>query len=237
MDGNEGMLPSANPIARSLSAVVVACAILIVAPATRAATLGIEYAIDYATQTPTSATGTLQVDVRFMNLDAGETGPFEYCSVQILLSQIIGGTAGVGASFTLDEASTESTQDIVGYWIDNQPSLPTGHENASTQAGGSQFRFFDFVAPVDALVPTAGDVLARYVIDFVAGPDGLGEYMIGMGDADQNHFRHFEPPFTLVTYPNTMEPVTFVLTPEPSVAAFFLFAGLVVLRRRRTSRV
>ncbi len=207
------------------AAAFVACALS--APA-HAADLTVEdLNVSYIQQSLNDAKGTVSFNLRFQSL-GGDAGNYDLFSAQMLIQKLLAGTP---AAFTLDEFETENTATLApDYWIQN---VPTGHQNASTQMAGTEFRFSDFVSVPEAITPTAGDIVARFVLHFeVASADGFGEYQVGAGLQHYNRFTADLVNF----FPNTIEPGVFELVPipEPSTLALLL-AGLPLIRRRRNA--
>jgi hypothetical protein len=207
-------------------AALVACAVS--APA-GAAELSVEdLNVSYIQQTTTDAKGFVSFNLRFQAL-GGDPGNYDLFSAQVMISKLL---AGAPATFTLDEFETENTAPLApDYWID---SVPTGHQNASIQQLGTQFRFSDFVPIPQAITPNAGDIVAHYMFHFnVASPGGFGEYQIAAGLQQFNRFTADLVNF----FPNTITPGIFILEPipEPSTLAVVLI-GTPLLRRRRRAR-
>ncbi|MFQ5502524.1 MAG: PEP-CTERM sorting domain-containing protein [Phycisphaerae bacterium] len=197
------------------------CALAMSTTGARGAILTVEDVMPiFTTQTPTSAIGTLEFNLKFITFN-GPPVEYDFFSSQMTVSRILGAPSGI---FTLDEVSTEDTGPITPYWL---PSPPTNFQNASTQ--GNEFRFSDFVSISQGHMPATGDILAHYVINFDISSAQFGEYEIGAGDPAFNLFRS-----DLVNpFPNTITPGTITLIPEPSTGLMFCFVAVTLLRRRR----
>lgn len=207
---------------RAIFGVITICAVFAAAVPASGAELDVaDLFVSYDTQTATSASGTISFNLRFASL-GGDMGGFDLFSSQVLISRLGGG--GI-AKFTLDETSTEDTGAIgADYWL---PSPPTTFQNASTI--GSEFRFTDFVSVSQDITPSAGDIVARFVIDFHADDAGaLGDYQVAIGDAA---FNYFNSDF-VDRFDNTIDGATFQLVPEPATLLPVLLS-VVLLRRRR----
>lgn len=177
--------------------------------------------VSYDSQSASTATGTIQFNLRF---NASGAGDYDLFSSQVLIARM---GLGAEAKFTLNEAATEDTGAIGGtYWL---PSPPTTFQNASTI--GSEFRFTDFVSVAQGIVPTAGDIVARFVVGFtVENASQFGDYEIAMGDSANNYFNSD----FINRYDNTINGATFQLAAVPEPATLLpLLASLVLLRRRR----
>lgn len=216
-------------IARHLKAPFIApaivCAMAAMPIRANAATLNIDDLWISMSAARGTTSGTIEFNLRFDSFNGGPMG-YDFFSTQIMVQKIV---MGLQATFTLNEFSTENTA-LIGpdYWL---PSPATGNENASTQVGGTEYRFSDFVSISQSFTPSQGDVLSHFVIDFDAtSPDQLGGYRISMGVPDSNFFSD-----NLVNMePNTIVPLDFMLVPEPSTGLLFLFGGgLFAWRRRR----
>lgn len=209
----------------ALATAVLLTAVVVVAPA-RAADLSVaDINVLYTQQTLTQAEGTVTFNIRFQGLD-GDPGNYDLFSAQVLIAKLL---AGAQATFTLDEFETENTAPLApDYWIQN---VPTGHQNASLQQAGTQFRFSDFVPIPEGITPSPGEIVARFVVHFdVASPEAFGSYQVLAGQQQYNRFsadlvNHFH---------NSFAPGQFELQPipEPATLALFLL-GLPLLRRRR----
>lgn len=189
----------------------------------RADTLAIENLIvEYDSRDIINVTGTIEFDIVFKSF-SDSPRDYDLFSVQVLLRRQL---AGPSAVVTLDALATENTGAIgSAYWLDTPP---TGNENASTTAG--QFRFEDFVSVLTPERPEADDVLAHYVVHFLANStEKLGTYVVEMGEPGGNRFGRY----ILNTYPTTFDPVTFQLVPEPASLIMLLVGAVFLARRRR----
>lgn len=217
------MFSIANSMKRPLAAASFLCALLAFAPSANSAVLTVEdLIISYSTHTATTATGSIQFNLRFASL-SGDPGGYDSFSSQLIVSK--GGSNG---AFALDEAYGENTSAAGGsYWL---PTAPTNNQNASTQSG--QFRFRDFVGTSFAYTPTPGKILARYKIDFnVTSAAQFGTYDIAEGNQNNNYFKSD----IVNTYLNKICGVKFKLVPlpEPTTGMMVLIGGVVAMRRRQ----
>ena len=196
-------------------------------PAAQAAQLDVgDLFVHYATQTETTATGTIAFNIRFAALN-GDPGGYDLVSTQVMLARLgLGGSA----SFSLNESATEDTAALgAAYWL---PAVPTGLQNASTVGG--EFRFTDFVSVAQAHTPAPGAVIARFVLDFsIDSADEFGSYEILAGDASQNYFSSN----LFNSYLNQTQSATVLLTaaPEPASAVCLLLAACLLRRRRNAA--
>jgi len=193
----------------------------------RADTLAIEnLTVAYNTRDIISIAGTVEFDIVFKSF-SGSPRDYDLFSVQVLLRRQL---AGPSAVLTLDALATEDPGAIGSAYRLNTP--PTGNENASIVA--AQFRFEDFVSVLTPEQPDADDVLAHYVVHFLANStEKLGTYVVEMGDPNNNRFGRY----IINTFPTTFDPVSFQLVPEPASLIMLLVGAMALARRRRRASV
>lgn len=220
--GNEYMRPSERCRTRSLWLGVVCCALLallsVVSPA-GAATLKVEeFLLNYTTQGPDYVEGTIQFDIMLNELVGSDS--YDLFSSQVSLIH-----SGDSATFVFDTATTMDTDSIDSYWLADFPvRYPTSGSNVD------RFWFQDAISFVYGVTPTLEHVFVRYAFDFSATADQFGDYTIEGVDDQRSIVNEFMGDFQ--QYPNTLIPMTFGITPEPSTALLLSVAGLTLRRRR-----
>ncbi len=218
--GWEDSMTSTTPkLTRTIFAV--ACTLLLLAPATNAADLGISHLVTYTTQTDITATGVLEVTLSYGGPGAGDSGQYD-----LFLSQLLVTRAGSSAGLTLDTAATSNTSTIPNYWLAGLTTFPS----ASFQSG--QFHFDDFTM-AGSIFPQVGDIVAKYVINFEATSLAeFGDYTIELGAQNQNQFYNglFNPPMDNAISPASID---FSILPEPATVFLLGAVAFPLLHRRR----